>query len=208
MLVHAENHETDDQTVDFIPEGYYENIEQYLIDKKLTGGFKLRFQNSYKMTRYAQADYSEKLLNCKTSTISSHGCALVAMTMVSNSLAGYDKFTPITANNLLKNYISCSMNWSEGARRLGFTLDAIVTSSHNQKFENAIEIALDKNKRVIIQMKDSKGAYHYVTVFAYYINSGNMTIYIRDPGSNNYRTLSDMECADRRWRVDKYYVFR
>lgn len=200
---YQENKDAD--TPDFIPEGYYEEINQYILNKNASSSLLRGTGVSYYMPRYNQNSYSQDLLNCSNTSIADGGCALVAMTQVSNSFAGYEKFTPLTANEELKKYITCTMEWATAASKLGFNYYAKVTSGHTNAFESAVETHLDAGRRIIVCLNNGSRD-HFVSVYGYWWDqNNNLVIYIRDPGGNNYSTLKAIENGFG--AMKSYFVF-
>lgn len=181
---------------------YIEMMNDFMIQKNQ--GIELHYTSySLGITRLAQNDSrwaNTKLGNCDTSTIGSHGCALTAVTMVYNYYKN-TSLTPADINSKLSNI--CSMNWYSAASIMGKSVLATNATLNSSNVYTVVEANLSNSYPVIIKLVKS-GSTHFVVAYGYYESGSSKTIYVRDPGGNNYATLQD--CLNGGWSLSQYYV--
>lgn len=152
---------------------------------------------SYNMPRYAQDDYEDLNLfengKCLDS-VKKSGCAFLSLYQAARSLGTFNG-TVAEANVLMgRTTNTCNVNWYSSPQSIGLTLvnrqDANWDSLSTKQ---RIMTALDNDYRVILQFDHSSEGLHYTTVYAYYWSNDpdDPTVYIRDPGAYDWKTVED-----------------
>ncbi len=135
--------------------------------------------------KYYQENYSDVMKTCGLK-ISTDGCALTSVTMVSNFLK-YKNRNPSQVNSILGNS-ACPLMWYQAATKLGMTVveyrDKNITTSY---LSSIIRTSIAASRPLIIGMKLSNGKSHYVVVTGY-TSSG--TYNINDPSKYGKTTLN------------------
>lgn len=176
-----------------IATSHYIAIRNYLINRgrqifsqRATGSYMLSNIN-----RLAQMDSRWKDVQICPSggTIGNSGCALTSFTMARNYLSDAND-TPATVAGALGSF-ACPFNWKEAPKLYGYT--TIVGESNDNGIDSDTAISLIAGTidvydiPVIVGFIKSNGDTHFVLAYGY-MSSGD--IYIKDPASQNYGSLS------------------
>lgn len=153
--------------------------------------------NISRLTQYDSRWANDALNGCSGTTIKSSGCALVSMTMVYN----YVKSKSVTPAYLNNNYVACPMNWNTFATNLGFSRVAYGSISSTNAY-STFKTYLDNGDPIVVQVKKGSNA-HFMVVYGY--NSSGKVLYVRDPDSTNFTTISASENSG--WILTYYHVY-
>lgn len=150
-----------------------------------------------RLTQYDSRWATNALNGCSGNTIKSAGCALVSMTMVYN----YVKSKSVTPAYLNNNYVACPMNWTTFASNLGFSRVAYGSITSSSAY-STFKTYLDNGDPIVVEVKKNGGS-HFMVVYGY--NSNGKILYVRDPDSTNFTTISASENSG--WILTYYHVY-
>ena len=136
------------------------------------------------VTKYYQNNYNNIMKTCNK-TIASSGCALTAVTMVSNYLTGTNR-NPAQVNTIMGNY-ACPLYWYEAASKLGMSLVRYTKETYSSA-KSALVQYINSHNPVIVELKLANGTSHYVVDKGYSGTPSSYTFEINDPSSSLNKT--------------------
>lgn len=187
----------------------FDEMNEYLVERGREILLNPRTRTSVNLvniSRLAQNNpsWANDIMQTEGVTIGSQGCCLTSFTMIRNCISSVSN-TPRNVNATLGNY-ACPFYYNQAASAYGYQILTKARNDAGLNQENArfnIVGAIDDFSRpVLVGLKNSSGATHFVVAKGYNTNG---EIYILDPAPANYSNLSSY--TNNGYFIYVFYVY-